>query len=1113
MEIMLVFKRIFSFAVFLIFIQSLSAQNGAPLLSHYKESREIENQSWAICQDQNSVMMFANRRGILTFDGQDWNTIPMPAIPYSLKYNSENKRVYVGCDNRYGYLEKDEKGFYKYISLSGDSAGVGLITRIIFTDSTIYFYGELSISRHNLKSGLLEKRFASKENEPFTGMFITPKNTFINVMSKGLYRLEADTLFPIVTGYLLEHEEVLFSLPYDNNLVLLGLEKGSLSLFDGIKFYDYQIKDDGYLRQNILSEGITVSDSLYAFSTLDGGALVVGKKSGKLLYTINYQNGLPDDEILALGSDHTNGLWLSHQYGLSRADLGLPVGNFSIYPGIKGNLTTSIWHNNELYVASSEGVFYLIEVKNYAEVEVLVKNDRIKTGFNIPVNIIAPALQHQEVQKTKKGLLSRIFGKKTTTVVKEEVITPSVKQGENIQIPAVKASESRYIRKTVSRLKSVNYIFKKVDGLNEKCKQLVSTPFGILASTNKGLYNISGHTAKVIVNDRYINFISERTDDNIYYIATSEGYFYISNNSGKWTAVFPDKNFIQPIYSITSVNNDLLWAGGYNIAYKISMNQGVPSGSYRTYTTKNDYPQKYIVEFVNDTVFLLTESGVSFYDERSDSLKQYIRLDLQKGSKLNFIYTQPDVPWFNRGDEWMYLSADKKVAGNDKALLKIFNDVISIYTSGEFIWVATGDNQLYRIELNKILSIRPDLDLYIRSISNENGVYFKLSDIVFGRGDNTVYFDLVAPGYLKQNSTQYQYLVENIMTDWSKWQSGSMITLMPPSGNFTLKVRAKDIWGNISEPRSLNFTIKAPFTESTLFSVIVSVIALLVIIAIVNFRERQLKKDKRILEARVKERTAEIEAQKQEITSSIEYASRIQMAMLPVEDHFRNAFSDHFVFFKPRDIVSGDFYWIGEDEKHVFFTVADCTGHGVPGAFMSTMGISTLNEIITNKSDLQANTVLNLLRDKTKTSLHQTGKVGEAADGMDVAFCVLHKSRKTLEYSGAYNSLFIVQGGEFKEYKADRMPIGIYYGEKESFTNYEINVNKGDTVYIFSDGFSDQFGGPRGTKYKKSNLKKLLSEIYLKPMAEQRQILENEFTKWKGEADQVDDITIIGVRI
>ena len=132
-------------------------------------------------------------------------------------------------------------------------------------------------------------------------MFITPKNTFINVLSKGLYRLESDTLFPIVTGYMSKDNEILFSLPYDKNLVLLGKSNGDLSLFDGIKYYEYQIKDEDYLQQNILSEGLAISDSLYAFSTLDGGALVVEKKSGKLKYTINYINGLPDDEIFALG--------------------------------------------------------------------------------------------------------------------------------------------------------------------------------------------------------------------------------------------------------------------------------------------------------------------------------------------------------------------------------------------------------------------------------------------------------------------------------------------------------------------------------------------------------------------------------------------------------------------------------------------------------------------------------------------------------------------------------------------------------------------------------------------------------------------------------------------
>jgi len=1104
-------KKLFSLGFLLFIVYALPAQEGAPLLTHFKESREIENQSWAICQDENNVMMFANRRGIMTFDGQDWNFIRLPAVPYSLIYNAENKRVYAGCDNNYGYLEKDEKGFYKYNSLSGDSAGVGLIARIIFTDSTVCFYSEMTISRHEIKTGQLEKRFMSKENKPFAGMFITPKNTFINVMSEGLYRIEADTLFPIVTGYLLENEEVLFSLPYDNKLVLLGLGNGSLSLFDGIKFYDYQIKDDGYLRQNILSEGMSVSDSLYAFSTLDGGAIVVEKKRGKLVYAINYQNGLPDDEVFAMGSDNKNGLWLSHQYGLSRADLRLPIGNFSIYPGIKGNLITSIWHNNELFVATSEGVFYLTEVKNYNEVEILVKNEQVSTGLNVTTT--SPTQQPQEAKKTKKTLFSRIFGKKPTTVAEEKTKAPVVKQGEITRPKVGKIAESQYIKKTVSRLKSINYLFKKVDGFNEKCKQLVSTPSGILASTNKGLFNISGHTAKIIVNDLYINFISTKTSDNKYYIATSEGYFYVTRNSGTWTAVFPDKSFIQPLYSITSVSNDILWAGGNSVAYKIIKNQGVPSGNYRTYAVKNDFPNKYIVENINDTIFLMTETGISFYDESSDAFKQYRRVEVRNGSKLNFIYSQPDIPWFKQGDEWIYLTNDKKIEGNDKALLKIFAEIISIYLSEDFIWVVTGDNQLFRIARNKNLSIRPELDLYIRSVSNEDGLYFEISDIVFGRGDNTAYFDLVAPGYLKENSTQYQYFLEKMMSDWSKWSNASTITLMAPPGNYNLKVRAKDIWGNISEPKILNFTIKAPFTQTTFFYIITFVLALIVIIVIVRFREGQLKKEKRILEEKVKERTAEIEAQKEEITSSIEYASRIQMAMLPADELYKSFFSDHFIIFKPRDIVSGDFYWIGEDEKHVFFTVADCTGHGVPGAFMSTLGISTLNEIITNNSDLQANTVLSLLREKIKTSLHQTGKEGEAADGMDVAFCILHKNRKTLEFSGAYNPLFIFQGGEFKEYKADRMPIGIYYGEKDTFTNYEINIKKGDTLYIFSDGLADQFGGPEGVKYKIANLKKLLSEIYYKPMAEQQNIIENEFEKWRGSADQVDDITVIGVRI
>lgn len=1112
-------KKILPLVSLLLIVYTLKAQQGAPLLTNFKESTEIENQSWAICQDDNNVMLFANRRGILTFDGQSWNFIPVPTIPYSLKYNTNEKKVYVGGENNYGFLERDDKGIYRYFSISGDSLSLGVISRIIFTDSTVYFYGEQSISRHEIKSGKLEWRIYQKDNEPFSGMFMTPRNTFINVVSKGLYRLESDTLFPIVTGYLSKDDEILFSLPYSSNMVLIGKSNGELSLFDGIKYYEYRIKDEGYLRQNLLSEGLSISDSLYAFSTLEGGALVVEKKSGNLKHTINYVNGLPDDEIFALGIDNNHGLWLSHQYGLTRADLRLPVANFSIYPGLKGNIITSIWHHNELYVATSEGVFYLKEVKKYSEAEVLVKDEVSRVPANQEVLRRMPLqLQPREQQKTRKSIFAQIFGKKTAT---EPVpVIPAAKEEERtlVTAPAIKLPEPKFFRKVTGRLKSINFVYSKIDGLDEKCKQLVSAGDEILASTNKGLFCISGHKAKSIVKSGYINYISAKTADNKYYVATAEGYFYITpDRYDNWKAVYPDKSFVHSIYSVVSSDVSTLWAGGDDVVYKISLINDVPSGTPEKYTVKNDSPQRYIIEYVNDTIFLFTLSRINFYNRSSDSFEEYKKELKSPGAKLKFVFSQPEIPWIKTEDEWINIGLAGHISLNDKAILKIFDNLNSIYTDKDNIWVVSGDNMLFRIIRNKMPSIKPDVGLFLRSISDAKGLYFKLSDIVFGSGDNTVYFDVVAPGYLKQNSTQYQYIVDKAMTEWSKWSYNNTISLMIKPGRYTLQVRAKDIWGNESDPKVVGFTIEAPFTQTTTFYVIIYMVILsaifIVIIGVIRFRERQLKRDNRILESKVKERTAKIEAQKQEITSSIEYASRIQMAMLPENKHFKNSFSDYFIIFNPRDIVSGDFYWIGEDEKHIFFTVADCTGHGVPGAFMSTLGISTLDEIITNNTDLKANAILNLLREKIKTSLHQTGKQGEANDGMDVAFCILHKNRKTLEFSGAYNPLFLFRNGEFTEYRADRMPIGIFYGEKETFTNYEIDIQKGDTIYIFSDGFADQFGGPKKTKYMKYNLKKLLSEIHNKPMDLQRRILENEFENWKGSSSQIDDVTILGVRI
>jgi serine phosphatase RsbU (regulator of sigma subunit) len=1093
------------------------AQQGFPLLSHFKESRESENQSWAICQDENQVMLFANRKGILTFDGHEWQQAAIPVIPYAMRRNPSDGKIYIGGENNYGLLERDLDGKYNYISLSDGSAVTGAITRIVFNDSLIWFYSDRIISRFNTVSQKADLVMNSKPENPFTGMFITPKNTFINVYNKGLFRLDSDTLFPIVTGYLTEREEILFSLPYNNTLVLTGLSSGKLSLFDGIKYYNYPVKDEGYLRANILSEGIMLGDTAYAFSTLDGGVLVVERLTGKLLFTINNMVGLPDDEVFATGCDNSGGLWLSHQYGLTRADLNLPVRDFSTYPGLFGNLSSSLYHNNELYIASSEGIFYLTEIKNYDEVQILVKSEREIVPV-IPEPGIASKTTEpdvQEQQPARKGILSRIFGGRTAKPSdKQQEVTGTIPEAIPEPVLQQKQSVQEYTRKTVSKLRSIDHIYRKVAGLTEKCRQIVSTPFGILAATNRGLYVINNKTARLIVPDRYINSISWSPSGDKYYISANTGWFSVKNEGGKWHIETPDPSFTNPVFSVFESAGNVYWLGGDSKAYRGEASEGVKGLSYKEYQVNNEYPQRYSVELVNDSLFLFTESGVYFYEEKDDMFKNYPfrYTSAEQGNKFRRPLSNKLL--LNINGEWFPKGSSSGIERDELSILKIFDDVVSVTASDDNLWVISSDNRLYNIDRRKASEAKADINIMIKRISNNKGTSFNLTNVKFNRGDDVIIFDIVAPGYLKQNITQYQYYIEKVMTGWSDWSVQTRYEkAIKRSGDYTLQVRARDIWGNIGEPQSVEFTIKAPFTRTALFYILCITTLLVVFILIVRIREKQLQIKNRILEEKVKERTAEIEAQKEEITSSIEYASRIQHAMLPMEEQLRKLFEESFIFFHPRDIVSGDFYWIGEDDKSLFISVADCTGHGVPGAFMSTLGMSTLNEIIANTENLQANVILDLLRNKIKTTLHQTGKAGEAVDGMDMAFCVINKNKKSLQFAGAFNSMILVRKGELTEFKADSMPIGIYYGAETPFRNQVIKLSKGDELYLFSDGFPDQFGGPEGSKFKKANLKRLFIEMHGKPMREQKRILGNVLSDWIGDTDQIDDITILGFRI
>ena len=256
-----------------------------------------------------------------------------------------------------------------------------------------------------------------------------------------------------------------------------------------------------------------------------------------------------------------------------------------------------------------------------------------------------------------------------------------------------------------------------------------------------------------------------------------------------------------------------------------------------------------------------------------------------------------------------------------------------------------------------------------------------------------------------------------------------------------------------------------------------------------------------------------IEENNKEITASINYASRIQKAMLPEPEEIRGLKNNYLILYKPKDIISGDFYWFNRSGNKLIAVAGDCTGHGVPGALLSMLGISFLEEIVNYRCITESGKILDELRNEIRQALRQKGRKQEAKDGMDIALCVIDKSKKTLQYSGAYNNLYLIRNDELIEYHADRMPVAIFDDKDSGFKSNNIDIEDGDMLYMFSDGYADQFGGPGRRKYRYDSLKRFLLSIHKKPLKIQQQELEKEFLSWKGKNTQIDDVLIIGLKV
>ncbi|TFH21623.1 MAG: hypothetical protein E4H10_15070, partial [Bacteroidia bacterium] len=468
------------------------------------------------------------------------------------------------------------------------------------------------------------------------------------------------------------------------------------------------------------------------------------------------------------------------------------------------------------------------------------------------------------------------------------------------------------------------------------------------------------------------------------------------------------------------------------------------------------------------------------------------------------------------------------------------------------MWIGTVEGLVkYDPRYDKKYTDPPDLILYPPSV---DGIIFsgeeKGTGIIghfpgemnFPYSKRSLEFNFTAIHTILPSRNTFSWYLEGFDDDWSVPNTERSVNYdRLPSGHFVFRVKAYNLDGvEVVQEASFAFTIRPPIYRTIWFILLYIIFGMGLIYGVFKYRERQLIREKRILEHKVKVRTKEIEDQKveieaqrdeisgqkkyveeqrdhialqnKEITDSILYAKRIQQAVLPGKRMLEKSLPEHFILFKPRDIVSGDFYWVEKNEERIIVCAADCTGHGVPGAFMSLLGLTFLNEIVNHEGILKASKILDRLRTNIIRSMSHKDEVDQARDGMDVALAVIDSQLDILEYAGAFNPLVILRNGELIEYKADKMPIGKYVGEEGPFNNHKIQLEHGDMIYLYSDGFPDQFGGGKGSKYKARPFKRLLTRISAEPVNTQLNLLEMELKSWMGQEDQVDDILVMGIR-
>lgn len=1063
----------------------------------------VSNYNWAGVQDHIGNMYFANSDGILKYDGNSWDLIATESQVTSICFDSINQIVYVGMQNDFGYIAFDQNNKYKFISLAQKFKLINKVSIVYFTIYTsqgVYFLTDKILFRYannKIKTWNASTVFASA--------ICANNKLFVREKEKGILILDNDKLSLIKGSNAFSNSSLSMIAHRGNNNYLVASKQLGLISFDLIHVgNEYECHLDfinngtaALFQSASLYSGRLLKDGKIALATEVGGLIIIDQQ-GNVLIQLSSISGIISDLIIHIFEDKSGNLWLCSESGISMVMYSLPTYEFKEYGRVTGSTNSFLEFNGTLFAGTSTGLFYYNAEKNIFE--------RYKNF---------PSVEIWKLIKTKNNPSSILAA-----------TTKGIFEIKNNEIKLLSSLENVYGIKQ-SEYNNDLFFVCHLNGLS------------IYTYTN-GIFNLQNQ----IDNCSYcVRDIAEDSSHNLWLTTENNGIVYLEFSNA---ILFHKKLYLNEI--------------------TFGVEKGLPELSQN------------IAQFVNGQLLVTTYNGLYTLNKKVDfkkvKLKELAELSFVKEKNLDPYQNHTDIQIRmikqGEGKNLWFLSVypDGK---HEIGLLKNFNDkstwnstpfklqnaerIFDVFPNKEITWLGATDI-VYCYNNNKKYNYSDTYNTLINAVSHNNDTIFKgnyYKKVEFGDSSikivskeqpedliislpyekNDLTFNFAANSFIANHPVKFSCILEGEDEKWSDWSDETFKTYMNLNeGTYIFKVKAKNIFGIESTVASYEFKILPPWYRTALAYILYFLMALALIVGIVKFFTSNLNRIIKKQTAELQQQKDEIEHKNKEITDSIYYAKRIQDAIMPSNEYIKNMFADSFVLFKPKDIVSGDFYWANLRENNAILAAVDCTGHGVPGAFMSMMGNDYLNDIIVDSKINEPDEILNLMRSGIIKALKQRGESGESKDGMDMALVNFNKTNLTLDYAGANNPIYIVRDKNqsiienallfstendkkvLYEIKGNKFPVGIHMGTTlQPFYKHHIQLVKGDVFYIFSDGYADQFGGPSAKKLKYNQFKKFILESMFLTMEEQRIYLEQKLNEWQGDLEQVDDVLVIGVRI